>query len=334
MSTSRRLLVLTRNREGASFRQRVAAYLPALAERGIESDVAELARGPLARRRQLARGSRYDGVWLHRKTLSGWDAGALRRNVRRLIYDFDDAIMYQSRTIDRGVHPGRMRRFRRTVGMADVVIAGSPVLAEHVAKCGARAVVIPTGLDLRRYAPKRSYDGGDDLRLVWIGSRSTMKRLEPFRDMLSALGREVPGVTLRIIADAELAVPGLTVENLAWSREAEARLLSESDVGIAPLPDTPFTRGKCGFKILQYMAAALPVVASPVGVNADYVRQGESGFHARDVREWVEAVRNLAADASLRERLGRTGRQRVESEFDTAVLAPRVAELVHGVLAE
>jgi glycosyltransferase involved in cell wall biosynthesis len=141
-------------------------------------------------------------------------------------------------------------------------------------------------------------------------------------------------MTLRIIADAELAVPGLTVENVAWSRESEARLLSDSDVGLAPLPDTPFTRGKCGFKILQYMAAALPVVASPVGVNADYVRDGASGFHARDVAEWVGAVRKLAADASLRERLGGTGRQRVESEFDTAVLGPKVAELIDGILNE
>ena len=320
MSESRRLLVLTRRRATASFRQRIEAYLAPLAARGIASEVVDLAAGPLARRRQLRRSREFDGVWLHRKTLTAWDAWALRGAGCPIVYDVDDAVMYQARTADWGPHPLRLRRFRRTVTMARLTLAGNPVLADHVARAGGRAEVVPTGLDAGRYPPKEQYWTAGQLRLVWIGSRSTLKRLDPFRDMFSRLARAVPGVVLRVIADA--------------AYEAEARLLAECDVGVAPLPDTPFTRGKCGFKILQYMAAGLPVIASPVGANADYVREGQTGLHAGSAREWVAAIKRLAADAGLRESMGRAGRRRVEAEFDLAVLAPTVVRLIDGALQD
>lgn len=335
MSVGRRLLVLTRHRAGAAFRQRVEAYLQPLAARGIAADVVELAACPFERWAQLRSASRYDGVWLHRKTLTAWDAWALRGRARRLIFDFDDAIMYQSRTADLRPHPGRWRRFRRTVAMADLVLAGNAYLADHVARAGgcANTHVVPTGLDVSRYPPKEICAAQDPLRLVWIGSRSTLKRLEPFREVFSALGRAVPDVTLRVIADAEFRAEGIAVENVPWSLEAEGRLLSECAVGVAPLPDTPFTTGKCAFKVLQYMAAGLPVVTSPVGANAEYVEDGVSGFHARTTDEWVAAVRRLTADAALRESMGRAGCQRAAAEFDVTVLAPRVCNLIASVLA-
>jgi glycosyltransferase involved in cell wall biosynthesis len=334
VALGKRLLVLTRHRAGASFRQRVDAFLPALTDRGIRTETMELSANQFTRHRQWRRAGDFDGVWLHRKTLTAWDALALRGCVRRLIFDFDDAIMYQARTADRGPNRGRMSRFRRTIAMAHLVLAGNPYLAEHVAQVGGSAHIIPTGLDARRYAPKVDHALAGPLRLVWIGSRSTLKRLDPFRDMLSEVGRRVPGIVLRIIADAELHVADLAVENVPWSLESEGRLLAESDIGIAPLPDNPFTRGKCAFKVLQYMAAGLPVVTSPVGANAEYVADGGTGFHASGTEQWLQHIERLAADASLRQRLGRAGRGRVDAEFDVAVLGPRVADLIQGVLAD
>jgi glycosyltransferase involved in cell wall biosynthesis len=151
--------------------------------------------------------------------------------------------------------------------------------------------------------------------------------------MFEALGRAMPEARLRIVADAAIEVPGLRVENVPWSLESESRLLAESDIGLAPLPDTPYTRGKCGLKVLEYMAAGLPVVASPVGVNGDYVVPETTGVWATTSEEWIEAVRRLAGDAALRERMGRAGRRRVEAEFDFRVLAPKVVDLVVGALA-
>jgi glycosyltransferase involved in cell wall biosynthesis len=274
---------------------------------------------------------RFDGVLLHRKTLSWLDARWLGR-ARRLIYDFDDAVMFQARAPEQP-HPGRQRRFARTVRLADLVIAGCPILAGHADLAGAWASeVVPTGLDARRFPPKEDYGKAGAARLAWIGSASTLKQLEPLRPALDAVGRALPGATLRVIADAELYLDGLHVENVPWNLEAEGRLLAECDIGIAPLPDTHYTRGKCGFKVIQYMAAGLPVVTSPVGVNADYVRPEETGLHAATAEEWVAAVRRLAADPALRERMGRAARERVMQEFDFAVLAPEVCDLIERTL--
>ena len=331
MAATRSLLVLTRDRTSASFRQRVELYLEALGSRGISWQVAELSKGPLGRRRGLAMADRFGAVLLHRKTLTAWDAWCLGRRAP-LIYDFDDAIMYQARAPD-DPHGPRLRRFRRTVRRAARVIAGSPVLEEHATDAGARAAsVLPTGLDIRRYPRPQSYERAGPTRLVWIGTHSTLKQLEEMGPVLEAIGREAPGVVLRVICDAPLGAPGLAVENVPWNRDVEARLVAESSIGIAPLPDTAYTRGKCGFKVIQYMAAALPVIASPVGANAAYVEPEETGLWARTPEEWVEAVRRLAGDAALRERFGLAGRARAAARFDAAVLAPTFCDLVEQVL--
>ena len=332
MAQSKRLLVLTRDRANASFRQRIEPYLQPLSHRGIAAEVMELAKSPLTRAWQWRAARECAGAVLQRKTLSAWDAWCLDEACR-LIYDFDDAVMYQARAPDRP-NPTRVRRFERTVARAGLVIAGNPYLVRYAGACGARrAETIPTGLDVARFPPKADYRLSGGLRLVWIGSASTLKQLEPFRPMFEALGRAMPEARLRIVADAAIEVPGLRVENVPWSQESESRLLAESDIGLAPLPDTPYTRGKCGLKVLEYMAAGLPVIASPVGVNGDYVVPETTGVWATTSEEWIEAVRRLAGDAALRERMGRAGRRRVEAEFDFRVLAPKVVDLVVGALA-
>jgi glycosyltransferase involved in cell wall biosynthesis len=325
------LLILTRLRAGAPFRQRIEPYLEPLTARGISWKVVEMSKWPLQRRAEMLEARHYGAVLLHRKTLTAWDATAMRE-ARRLIYDVDDAVMHQARASEEP-HGGRLRRFRRTVARADLVIAGAPVLAEEARQAGALDVrIVPTGLDTRLYPRKQTYAADGPVRLVWIGSSSTLKQLDLLQPVLQALGRAMPDLILRVIADGEFKVSGLKVENVRWSPEMEARLLAESNVGIAPLPDTPYTRGKCGFKVLQYMAAGLPVVASPVGVNADYVRPDATGYLARTADEWVTTVKKLAGDAELRARLGLAGRSRVVEEFDFSVLAPKVCDLIEETM--
>jgi glycosyltransferase involved in cell wall biosynthesis len=333
VATGKRLLILTRDRTSASFRQRVDICVDVLAARGIGVEVVELAAAALLRRRQWRMARQYDAIFLQRKTLTAWDAWALGKP-RRLIYDFDDAVMFQARAPE-APHTGRLRRFERTAQLADLVIAGSPILAEHAARAGARSVaVIPTGLNAGAFPPRHDYAlAGGAVRLVWIGSRSTLKQIEPFRVMFDALARAMPGFTLRVIADGALSGTSMYAEHVPWSLAEEGRRLAECDVGIAPLPDTPFTRGKCAYKIVQYMAAGLPVIASPVGVQTDYVQPAVNGFWARTPDEWIAAVRQLAEDAALRERLGRAGRARVEAEFDTGALATKICDLVEKVMA-
>ena len=330
MATPKRLLILTSRPEGPAFRQRIGAYLDALAERGVACEVAMPARFSTTRAAQLSAVRHFDGVLIQKKMLTAWDAFFLRRTRRPVIYDFDDAVCYKA-SAPETPNRSRITKFTRTIALATRVIAGSEALAQVVREAGATAVdIVPTGLDVGHYKPA-SGGGAGRLRLVWIGARSTLKQLRRLRPALEAVGREVPGVSLRIIADAELTLDAIDVENRPWSLDAEADLLSECDTGIAPLPDTPFTRGKCGFKVLQYMASSLPVITSPVGVNADYVVDGETGFHAESPGQWVAAARRLVDDVDLRRRMGALGRHRVEP-FDFAAIAPRFCDVVCAAL--
>ena len=151
--------------------------------------------------------------------------------------------------------------------------------------------------------------------MAWIGSSSTLQGLEQSRDLWEHLGERIPGLVLKLVCDRPLTMERLRVDFCAWSEAGEAAALADADIGISWVPDDAWSRGKCGLKVLQYMAAGLPVVANPVGVQAEMVQHGRTGFLAETPEQWHEAVQHLAADAALRSRLGHAGRQRLEREF-------------------
>jgi len=329
-----RLLVITNNDSlnHASFRQRIAIYLDLMRQKGIDCQVAKLSQSMLGRRALFASAQRFTGVLLHRKPLNPWDAFWLRRFAGAVIYDFDDAVMYSNRANGR---PGRIRsrRFRRAVALSRLVIAGNEYLAEHARRYNTHVEILPTGLDVGAYLaqPARANDGL--IRLVWIGGGSALKHLRRIVPALEEIGRRFPRVRLRIVSEKFLDLQSMPVEQRPWSRETEVADLVTSDIGLAPLTDDPFTRGKCAFKILQYQAAGLPVVASPVGVNAQYVRDGVSGFLARDLAQWVDRLRTLVENAESRITLGRHGRRDV-ARFDINVIGEQLCRLIADCLGQ
>lgn len=327
-----RLLVLTNNPDRASFRMRVAIHLGTLRDSGIDCQVVQLPRGFWARQRLFRQAAGFDGVFLHKKRLSWLDAVSLRRCARRILYDFDDAVMYRDREPERTSRV-RFRDFGRTVGLADMVIAGNTYLGEHASRYNANVRVLPTGVDLDPYREERRRSDDGQVRLVWIGSAATLKYLEGIRTVLQDLAGRFGNLTLRMISDKYLDAMSIKTERCRWSRETEAAHLTASDIGLAPLPDDPFTRGKCGYKILQYQAAGLPVVASPVGVNAQYVRDGVTGFLARDPAQWVDRLGELIVRPDLRTTLGRAGRREVEA-FDVSVIGNRLCTLIAECLGQ
>src|SRR5205823_6161821 len=166
-----------------------------------------------------------------------------------------------------------------------------------------------------RYQLAKHERSGSGVELAWIGSASTLNGLQLIRPLLESLGRRWPGLQLKLICDQFLQFTNLPVRQRTWSEDTEAAELGASDIGLSWLPDDLWSRGKCGLKVLQYMAAGLPVVANPVGVQATMVRHGETGFLAATPAEWTDALGRLARDPALRSRMGRAGRRRVEEEF-------------------
>lgn len=313
------IVALVESESHVCCRYRVAALRPLLAEAGYSLSLRALPRSLLARLNLFRSLRSADAVILQRRLLPAFELALLRRWAKKLVFDFDDAVWLRDSYSPKGfASPKRARRFRATMHAAEVVFAGNAYLADEAqAQRAKQVVVVPTCVDPATY-PLADHTSAS-VRLVWVGSSSTLQGLERFRDVLETIGRDVPGVRLKLICDRFLELRHLPVDAVPWSEATEAAELADAEIGIGWMPDDPWSRGKCGLKILQYQAAGLPVIANPVGVQADFVR--ETGFLATTPEEWVAAVRRLAHDAELRRQLGARGRQQVEERYSVGVSA-------------
>ncbi|GIW88795.1 MAG: hypothetical protein KatS3mg108_3119 [Isosphaeraceae bacterium] len=313
------VLALVESPHHVCARYRVLAFRPALIRRGLSLQIQSLSTNPVRRIAQLRDAARYDIVLLQRKLLPRWQLALLRRAARRLVFDFDDAILYRDSFDPRGPHcPRRRRRFAALMRSVDAVLAGNPFLGQLAVDHGLpapRLTLIPTCIDCHRYHPK-SAPSSTPLTLVWIGSSSTLQGLETSAPLWRRIGREVPGVRLRLVCDRFCRFDPLPVEPIPWSEAIEAAAVASADVGISWLPDDLWSRGKCGLKLLQYMAAGLPVVANSVGVQTSLITHGQNGFLAHSDDDWINLLVELTAHPDARQRLGLNARRFVERHYD------------------
>jgi hypothetical protein len=325
-----RLLVITNDLGGPDFRQRIRVYLDILRANDLDCEVAELPRGKWQRGKLLRRAADFDGVLVHKKRLSWEDALWLRWYARKVIYAFDDAVWCRHA---RPEIPSRTHfaAFRRTVRLADQILVGSSYLAEQARKFNSQVVVLPIGLPVDEYGASSCARDDGKVRLVWIGSACSLGYLAQMRPVLEEIGRRHPSVVLRLICDDFIDVPALPVEKLIWSPESRRVGLATSDIGWAPLPDNEFTRGKCAFKVLEYSASALSVVASPVGTNVDHVVEGVTGFLAGGPDEWLDRTIRLIEHPELRRQMGAQGRIHAAGH-DVRLIGPRFVAVLHDCL--
>ncbi len=349
-----KVLALTRYQQlGASSRMRFYQYLPALAVAGIQVQVVPLfsddyVRGIQQGRRnpvdvvtayvQRIRASRVDGqhdlLWIEKEIfpwLPALTEGFVLSRQPRYVLDYDDAVFHyydQHRSaVVRGALGGKHRELMRG---AALVVAGNDYLASYARDAGAaRVEIVPTAVDLLRYslAGVRPTPVLADIPCVgWIGQRATADFLRPLAQLFEQLHKQGKGRFTAIGIDAQQL--GLPMASVPWGEDTEVASLQALDVGIMPLRDEPFERGKCGYKLIQYMACGLPVVASPVGVNCQIVEHGVNGFLAETPAQWAEALQTLLADPALRQRMGQAGRQKVDQQYSLQVTGPKLASLL------
>ena len=214
-----------------------------------------------------------------------------------------------------------------------LVTAGNGYLSERATASGAGHVkIVPTVVDLEHYKLKGNFSTTDKLSVGWIGTPETWSlfALGRYKKLQNAI-EQSDAIFLAVGAALEGNVRG-PLKILPWSEDKEANLIQSMDIGVMPLPDTPWARGKCGYKLIQYMACGLPVIASPVGVNAEIVEHGVNGFLAETDAEWHEAIVTLLRDPDLRHRMGAAGRQKVEKQYSIQVWGPRVAGMLSQVV--
>jgi glycosyltransferase involved in cell wall biosynthesis len=317
-----RITALVKSQEHVCCRYRVAAYRPHLERLGYDVDVRPWSSRWLF---QQVFPSFFDDVdsllIVQRKLFPAWQLRLLQHRVRRLIYDFDDSVFVHSSFNPRGHDsPNRFAHFRTMVQSADAVIAGNEFLRDQATALTdpAKVRLIPTCLDADRYPLARHDPDRPIVKLAWIGSASTIRGLEKTGPLLDRLGQKVPRLLMKVICDRSLHLDHLPIEFRLWRHETETAELADADIGISWQPDDVWSAGKCGLKVLQYMAAGLPVIANPVGVHKKLVRSGETGFLVDSPAEWEDAVRLLASNADLRRRMGLAGRHLIEREYDVS----------------
>ena len=253
-----------------------------------------------------------------------------------ILFDFDDAVFVRYRSPSNPFW-GRLKFPGKTATLcrkARLVMAGNAYLADYASRYNDDVTVIPTTIDTDVYRPdRRQSRGGDVVTIGWTGSHSTAQHLKRIVPALTELARARPFRFVVVGAEAP-EIPGVDVVGRTWSAAREVEDLSDIDIGIMPLPDEPWTRGKCGFKALQYMGLGIPAVVSPVGVNTEIVTDGENGFLADSDDEWIDRLSRLMKDPELRETLGAAARKTVEARYSARVVAPRVSELFEKAVGQ
>jgi hypothetical protein len=333
MSARRTVVVITSDPDGPVIRRRVLAFAPLLEAAGISLEIGPGPKGWMKRKETLARAERAGHAWVVSRLLRVADVERLRERVRRLLFDFDDALPFRDSARGAGPSSTRAERFRAIIAAADAVSAGNAYLARLASGARSEVRVLPTVVEVTDGPPEPERPEPPPV-LGWIGSAATLPYLSAKTLALAAVVTMGQTFRLRVIADAFPTMPpGIPVDEIPWTEAGEAGALDGIHVGLAPLPDDPWTRGKCGLKVIQMLARGRPVVANAVGVQRDQVRHGITGFLAKDDPEFVDAILAMLRDPLQRRRMGQAAKQDARENWSVGAWGPRVVHHVESALA-
>ena len=343
--------------EGASNRYRVEQYLPYFKKEGIEFSLHPfwtsaaykilykkgyflrkayfLALGTLFRFLDIIRISRYDVVFIHREAYPIGGAfleSILKASGKPIIFDFDDAIFLSNTSnnnsfIERFKRP---QRFSYIVSISRHVIAGNSYLYKYASQYNPNVSVIPTPINTDACFLEAKINSVNTV-VGWMGSGTTLFFLNLMRNVFTVLSGQTDNLIFKIVG-GRFEVDGLScIFSKPWLLEEQLPDLKSFDIGIMPMPDNEWTRGKCGFKAILYMSMGIPCICSPVGMNKEIIKDGVNGFLADTEKEWIEKLGLLIGNSKLRERLGLAGRKTVEEAYSVKVNLPKLIKVIRNV---
>lgn len=348
------LFIVPYSSEGASSRYRVEQYLPYLRREGIGYDIRPFAfekfykilyvKGKyfikifyfvialLNRIFDIVRLYRYDVVFIHREAcpigppVFEW---LVYKFKKQIIFDFDDAIFLQNYNPINSIYkilklPSKTNSI---IKMAQTVIVANKFLEEYAFRFNKNVYVIATPIDTDKFNISKRNNSGR-LTIGWIGSPTTAVYLKIIYGAMQSLGRKYDFIFKIVGADQNIYIPGVVVENQEWQIDREISDFQSIDIGIYPLPDTLWAKGKAGFKAIQYMACGIPVIASPVGITKEIICDGTNGFLAQDENDWISKMSRLIENSDLRINIGLEGRKTVEEKFALRINSPKYMEII------
>jgi glycosyltransferase involved in cell wall biosynthesis len=350
-----KLLILTRYAyDGASSRYRFYQYLHLLESCGIETTVQPLFSNSYVKNIGSHKGKQYLEIifsYLNRITFlifnSRFDLISIEKELlpwmphmlesilinskTPYIVDYDDATFHcYDLHLKYWVRKLLGNKIDQVMKNSEIVIAGNAYLASRAIKAGAKRVeILPTVIDLNKYDILSPIEN-NTITIGWIGSPTTTRYLQNLASVFQEISAS-NDIRLVAIGADDFQIDGMEVVIKQWSEESEVLELQKIDIGVMPLDDTLWSRGKCGFKLIQYMACGKPVIASPIGVNVDIVEHGINGFLASDLEEWKHYLQLLINNKELRNQMGKEGRLKIEKEFSLQVTGPRLVEILTSI---
>jgi glycosyltransferase involved in cell wall biosynthesis len=290
------------------------------------------------RRNELNSVKDFDLVYVFREAAllgPAWFERKIARSGVPMIFDFDDAVFIAYKSPANGYlsylkFPNKAGEICR---LSAHVMAGNQYLADYSRQYNDNVTIIPTTIDTEKYLLVEKTANPDVITIGWSGSFSTVQHLDTIRDVLQELAKDEK-FRLRVIGTPNYELFGVDVEALKWKSEKEIEDLEKIDIGLMPLPDDQWSKGKCGLKALQYMALGIPTICSPVGVNSTIIQDGENGFLADGKEEWIEKLKKLLHSSELRRKIGLAGRKTVEKGYSAKSQVPRVYEVFKSVIKE
>ena len=311
----------------ASSRIRILNLLTEIRKEGIHATVAGYPKSLLKKMSLLRKAKEFDIVYLQKKLLSPPEVKILRKYAKRIFFDFDDAIYCRNNTEGDLESRSRDMRFRYIVQNADLVVAGNGVLADYARQFSKNVVIIPSAVETRNIPVKDYTAVHEDTIIGWVGGRGNLHHLK----MLSPVLKELSSghsIQVNIVCDAALDIPSVKVKNIPWRLETQEKEIALFDIGVMPLPDDRWTQGKCGYKAIQYMAAAVPPVISDVGSNRDILDHNREGFLVPSIDGFYGTLKLLVEDRNRREKIGLNARKKAEERFSVHVVGKMLADIL------
>jgi len=338
-------LVIGGSRRHASTRYRVMQYTDKLKLDGIQveilhakpkstSGIQKLINQINEEQCILKKAEKCDITIIQKRLFRSGFVNKLLKTGTKIIFDMDDSLVSgagQNKKWTAYTEWRLKKRLNAILSSADIVFAGSTYLAQQAQKHTDRITTIPTSVDTGKYKPSNQKNR---FNLVYIGQTrlGTYPDLAPIYPVIQRLTQKHPEIKLHIISSAPIHIDGVNIIFHEWSEEAEAMLLADCSIGISPMQDNDFTRGRCGLKLLQYMAAGLPVICSPVGANTEIVRNGHDGYYASTIDQWYSLIDKLISDDELRIKIGKQGRERVINQYSLDIVYDQIKNSITSLI--
>ena len=350
------LFITPYSSEGASNRYRVEQYLPYLKDNGFEYSVRPFVssefyriiykkghmlkkiyyfyKGLIKRMADVFDAAQYDIIFIHREACPlgpPFFEWAMHRLNKPIIFDFDDAIFLRNFNPANSIY--RYLKFpsktNAIIRMSSAVIAANTFLKEYAQKFNSNVYIIPTSIDTKKFCVSRK--NSDELVIGWVGSPTAAPYLKIIFGAMQKLSSSYNFILRIVGAEKEISIPGVKIENIEWQLNREIQDFQNIDIGIYPLHDIMWTKGKAAFKAIQYMSVGIPVVASPVGMTKELIKEGENGFLAGSEAEWVDKIARLIESPDLRRQIGLAGKRTVEEKYSVGVNASKFIEIINKV---